>query len=54
MFADEVVGLGAQVHKQLEATGGPLSPVDHVGHVRGKHEWSTVPGRRGGRERETY
>lgn len=43
VFADQVVGLAAQVHKQLEAAGGPLSAVDHIRHVRGQHERSTVP-----------
>lgn len=49
VLADEVVGLTTQVHKQLEATGGPLTSVDDVRHVRGQDEWSAVPGGRRGR-----
>lgn len=49
VFADQVVRLTAQVHKELEATGGTLAAIDDVGHVRGQDEGSTVPvgGRRG-------
>lgn len=43
MFADEVVGLTAQVHKVMETTGRFVSSVDDIGHVRGEHKRSTVP-----------
>ena len=43
VFADQVVGLTAQVHEQLEATGGTLAAVDDVGHVRGQDEGGAVP-----------
>lgn len=34
MLANEVVGLTAEVHEQLEAAGGALASVDDVRHVR--------------------
>lgn len=43
VLADEVVGLTAQVNKQLETTGGSLSSVDDVGHVWGQDERRSVP-----------
>lgn len=43
VLADEVVGLAAQVYKQLEATGGTLPSVDDVRHVGGENERSAVP-----------
>ena len=43
MLADEVIGLAAQVHKQLEAAGGPLASIDNIRHVRGQHKRGPVP-----------
>lgn len=44
VFADEVVGLGAKVNKELETAGGSLTAVDDIGHVRSQDEWGPVPG----------
>ena len=42
VLADQVVGLRAEVHKELEAAGGPLAPVDDVGHVGGQDKGGAV------------
>lgn len=51
MFADEVVGLAAQVYKQLKTAGGTLASIDDIRHVRGQNEWSSVPDGKYSREK---
>lgn len=43
VLSDEVIGLAAQVYKQLEATGGTLPSVDDVCHVGGQDKRRSVP-----------
>lgn len=43
MFADQIVSLRAQVHKELEAACGSLTPIDDIGHIRGKDKWCSIP-----------
>lgn len=38
LFSYQVVGLTAEVHKQLETNGGLFTSINDIGHVRGKHE----------------
>lgn len=55
VLADQVVGLRAQVHKQLETAGWPLTTVDHIRHVGGQDEGGAVSeeGQRGFRHTDT-
>lgn len=43
LLSYQVVGLTAEVHKQLETNGGPFTPINDVCHVRGKHKRSSIP-----------
>jgi len=42
VLADHVVRLRAQIHKQLETAGWPLTTIDHVRHVRGQDKGGAV------------
>lgn len=43
MLSYQVVGLTAEVHKQLETNCGLFTPINDICHVRGQHKRSPIP-----------